>query len=593
MTSPGSGTEVSAARSSTSTPRRPRAPREAHRLRGYADSGGDRQGAASGASRRLALPATVGLGAATVALGLWGYLETVPAFGFSDALYAAIKLLGVEYDGEPAPPWQLEVARYLGVLTLTVAVIGIVATVARDRVNRARTRSVARHHYVIVGLGRRGMAVASALRADRRRVVAIDLDGDSPRVTVARSLGVTLIVGDAEDARTFRAAAAARADHMFISLNDDSSNLQALEAYLAAVPSGGPTVHVAIDNQLLWRELHRLALTWNGEGGAIEFVSLPDRAAARLVHEAGGDLAAGRIIVWGRGPKAARVAVHAVRWVLLDGGEPELVLAGPHAGDLEMELKRTEPWIAATLSTELVVEPSDTEPAAAFVAGLTHADALAGASILAKELRRATIVAEVATANSSTALSRSGFPVGRVRMVDADAQVLGGALFDGSAREVIARARHAYYVHQDLKRGVTPDENPSQRPWDELPDSLRESNRAFADSVGNRLADLGAELEPLTGPPVPAAISDELIEELARVEKDRWNADLLAKGWRYHNAPKDPERKRHPLLVDWDSLPEEEREKDRDSIRALPAFLARLGYELKIPQHAQAPAISR
>jgi hypothetical protein len=119
-----------------------------------------------------------------------------------------------------------------------------------------------------------------------------------------------------------------------------------------------------------------------------------------------------------------------------------------------------------------------------------------------------------------------------------------------------------------------------------LEPSLRKSNRDFATSVGARLADLGAELQPLTGPVRPALIDEALVEELAVVEHDRWMRDLLAAGWRYHAGDKDPVRKLHPLLTGWDALPEKEREKDRDGIRALPEFLARVGYELKIGQRA-------
>jgi len=532
--------------------------------------------------RRVAFPATVLFGATTIALGFWGFREAETGFGFGDALYGAMQLLALNYEGPVQPPWQLELARYLGALTLALAVIAILAAFARDRADRLRARLMTRGHHVVVGLGRRGMTVVSRLDADGARAIAVDVDRDSAGAVSARAEGVALIVGDAREARTYRDAAAPRAKHVLISLGDDSLNLEALEACLAAIPDRGPTLHVAIDSHLLWRELHRSALTWGGGGGTIEFISLPDRVAARLVEEAGGDLGSGRIVVWGAGPEAVRTAAHAVRWVLLNGDEPRLVLAGPHAEALEAELARTEPWIAAAAGTELVAEPEGSEPGAAFVVGVPHADALAGASALAKRLDSAAIVAAVPRVESISALRRSGFPVDRVELVDAEAQVLGPALFEGSARELIARARHADYVRQERRKGLTPDQNPSIRPWEELPDSLRESNRHFADSVGNRLADLGAELEPLTGPARLRGMDAALIDELARVEHDRWTDDLIANGWRHHDSDKDPERKLHPLLVPWEQLDEAERDKDRDSIRGIPEFLARIGYELRV-----------
>ena len=73
-------------------------------------------------------------------------------------------------------------------------------------------------------------------------------------------------------------------------------------------------------------------------------------------------------------------------------------------------------------------------------------------------------------------------------------------------------------------------------------------------------------------------LSDDEIEELARFEHDRWSSDLQRDGWRYTDGSKDPDRKLHPLLVPWEELSEEDREKDRDTIRALPRMLAAAGF---------------
>jgi hypothetical protein len=218
----------------------------------------------------------------------------------------------------------------------------------------------------------------------------------------------------------------------------------------------------------------------------------------------------------------------------------------------------------------------------AFVSGLQHADALAAAASLVRQLGEASIFVDVPRVDGAAALRRSGFPVDRVTFLTSAHDVLGASLFAGSARELMARAKHADYVEQERARGVPVDENPSLRPWEELPDSLRLSNRRFADSIGNRLADLGAALEPLTGAVGDPGVDPRLVEELARTEHDRWMEDLIADGWRYHDGEKDAVRKLHPLLVPWEQLDEADQEKDRDSIRGIPTYLARVGYELRI-----------
>ncbi len=119
--------------------------------------------------------------------------------------------------------------------------------------------------------------------------------------------------------------------------------------------------------------------------------------------------------------------------------------------------------------------------------------------------------------------------------------------------------------------------------WEELPASLRVSNRFFAQSVGGKLVQLGVGLTSLrsAAPPHGLPLDAEELDELAQAEHDRWMRDQIADGWRLTAGPKDPDRKLHPLLVPWEELDQVSREKDRDSIRALPMMLARIGYQIE------------
>jgi len=188
--------------------------------------------------------------------------------------------------------------------------------------------------------------------------------------------------------------------------------------------------------------------------------------------------------------------------------------------------------------------------------------------------------AAISTALSATRLRHSG-----VELVPTGELALGRALLRESGVEILARAKHEDYVARELTRGGSAGENPSLVAWQDLPESLRASNRRFAESVAVKLAAVGATLIPLT----PSRVQGDLelnpaqLEELAQDEHERWMKDLIADGWTHTGGPKDPERKRHPLLVPWEQLDEPEREKDRDGFRALPALLARVGYELRLP----------
>ena len=62
---------------------------------------------------------------------------------------------------------------------------------------------------------------------------------------------------------------------------------------------------------------------------------------------------------------------------------------------------------------------------------------------------------------------------------------------------------------------------------------------------------------------MPAEL-DELVEKLARNVHDVWAKSRIDEGWTYGEQRNDT-LKQHPCLVDYDELPELEKEYDRNS----------------------------
>lgn len=72
----------------------------------------------------------------------------------------------------------------------------------------------------------------------------------------------------------------------------------------------------------------------------------------------------------------------------------------------------------------------------------------------------------------------------------------------------------------------------------------------------------------------------ELLERLARSNHDHWAQLRFNEGWR-HGSMRDDGKKEHPDLVDYDDLPESEKDYDRKSVlETLKAIIA-LGYEIR------------
>jgi class 3 adenylate cyclase/tetratricopeptide (TPR) repeat protein len=146
--------------------------------------------------------------------------------------------------------------------------------------------------------------------------------------------------------------------------------------------------------------------------------------------------------------------------------------------------------------------------------------------------------------------------------------------------ESLAKAAHEDYCEQSRSRGETPTTSGSMRPWDQLSEDLRDSNRAQVADIPNKLKMLGLELVAGRGvPAIEIAITDAQVEDLAIREHERWMAERARSGWTY-GPIRDNARKRHPLMVEWDRLSETEKDKDRDTIRNLPRLIERAGFRV-------------
>ncbi len=553
------------------------------------------------ASKRLTA-VTAAIGLVTIVLGYLGLQQVEPRPSGLDSVYRAIELLGIQYSGPPSPPALLEIARFLGVLSLGLTVILILGALIRDTATNLWISAVKRGHVVVYGLGLRGASIARDLRLGGFKVVGVDRDPEGRVRAEDKGPTIAFLPLDATTAGAYKNAAASRAAHVVLALGDDSLNVQALEVAVQHLTERlgdreeQPSLHAILEDEELWRALHRRSFTWSQGGGAVEYLFIPDRVGLAMVEPVSRELEelddpeSERILIWGAGPKAVRTAVHAARAVLIGGREPELVLSGPTElrGQLRSELLEREPWLTERLASRQG-ESDDRDVRYAFVVCPSHADGLEGASQLVDRLPRARILVEVPRGGGRIALERSGFPVDRVTLINAEERALGVGTIEISARELLARANHDDYVAKELaaneekrRRGEKIEENPSLVDWSDAPPWLHEANRAFADAIGERLADLGAELVPLRGPPAQTSelFSKDRVAELAEIEHDRWCREKRAHGFR-HGETTDRERKIHASLVPFDQLPDDEKRKDRERIEAIPKLLAKMGYEVR------------
>jgi signal transduction histidine kinase len=142
--------------------------------------------------------------------------------------------------------------------------------------------------------------------------------------------------------------------------------------------------------------------------------------------------------------------------------------------------------------------------------------------------------------------------------------------------ELVARAIHEEYLTLQQKAGDTPETNPSLRSWDELPRRIKESNLRQVEDIWRAFHTINCSIALSTSSREPLfAFTEDEVEFLSEREHEQWVAERRKKGWIFGKI-RDDHNKVHNCIVPWRELAENEREKDRNAVRALPGILAKV-----------------
>jgi hypothetical protein len=541
----------------------------------------------------------IALALTVLILGTIGFHDEL-GFNFGDSLYNAIQLFGFGGHVPRNPNWQLQIARFLGPLIVGYAAIRGLIILFREQLQLLWFRAVLRDHVVVAGLGEVGRHLALRLSDLGAQVMVIEANPTNERIPGLRDRGVSVLAGSATDPVILRRAQVGRAAHLVVSCGHDQVDIEvAMSARLLRKRRGVLTVFLNLGEPSLWRTIKAPALE---EGAAhstrFEPFSLLDSAASLMVEEAhpfSDPSKSVTVLVAGDQSISQSLALHLAR-VWINSGRAadadlrlELVRSGA-ARDCRA-LQGRHPELASIC--ELTAAESDVESqemaarssdaAAIFVAYSDEARGLAAALAFRSATRREGVPITLAVREESGGVAESARASG-ISVFGIFTRALGAEFLDRGMNEVMARAAHEEYIHAREAEGETPAENPSLVAWESLPHSLRQSNRRQVDGIGPKLAAIDSVIVPA---PLLRAIGDHFrfsdaeLDRLAVLEHDRWHRDLTDEGWRRTADMKDPEHLRHPSLIPWEELSDEERQKDRDAVLAIPAILSRAGYAIE------------
>jgi len=571
---------------------------------------------------------------AALVLGWIGFDRSLAAPGqpgtFLDKLYLSLQLFVLQSGAVPPPvPWQLEVARFLAPATTAYATVSALVAVLDEQVSALRAR-LSSDHVVVCGLGRLGALVAKGLRGAGYDVVAIEADPQAVAIAACREAGIVVLVGDATDVTLLRTARVQRARQLVAVTGDDGANAKiAIDARRLVEGRDGPplTCFVHLLDGNLVGVLKQMSVARRGEGSfRLEAFNAAERGASALLreHPAFDDhgmtpFGPPHLLVVGLGEMGAHLVVDAARrWRSL----PE---ASGRRFKVTVVDNKAEQHVAALVeryprlrdACEMAAHRADLDSAEFQRAGFLF-DASGACDVTSVYV----CVGDDAVGLSAALHLRHRLVGRRVPIVVRTTQEGGVAAFLGGEvdpqaggelevfglldlvcrpdvllngqNEVLAQAIHEGYVRHRRDAGTAgepgaasepgvaaqPTPDPSAVPWEQLPDSLRESNRRQAADIGGKLRAVGCDVEPLADWDAPAlAFSADEVELLARMEHDRWRAEREVAGWHVAPAKSEP-RRESPYLVPWDKLTEDIKQIDRDTVRDMPAVLAGIGFEV-------------
>jgi hypothetical protein len=511
------------------------------------------------------------IAALALVAGYMGIAQVKPELGSLDVFYGTLQLfvLGNPLFDESQPwPWFLNVARFAAPAVTAYAIFETVRLIAAEQARWLRALTVA-GHTIVAG----DTPFADAITGLLQR----------------RGTTVTQIRG-ATDAAALRSAGIGRADVLIACADHRTDPWVNLVAALDASQierDGRPlTIHAQIADATLAFTARSLGMTPASKLN-VRFFNMEELAAAALAKEDGLNQ---DIAIVGMQAFGSALLVELARAWQRQGQTDALrvTIVGDDAESAVARLTATNPILATACALTAVDAghvPSGQAFSRVYVCYQDEAKALstalatpalwpADAGGLVVRLDRLTGIGQAFGGQGRLLDDMQG----RLRMISVlELASSAVATEREDVDERIARAIHERYLTQQLARGTAMGVTPAMAVWEQLPEDLRNANRAQAAGIRDKLNRIGCAIAVLDSPQAFSYRREEL-EMLSRLEHERWMADKLAAGWTYGN-PRDDAARQHDCLVPWEQLAESEREKDRDAVRNIPGLLADVGLQ--------------
>ena len=561
---------------------------------------------------------TVILGMALVAivLGCWGFAwfpaqAGEPPRTWLGVFYLTLQLFTLESGAlQGQVNWQLQAARWLAPGVAAYAAVQALAVILREQIDSLRLRW-RKGHCVICGLGHKGLLLAQGLLDKGERVVVLEQDEANGKIGQCRSRGAIVLLGDAADWEWLRKAAAHRAKYLISVCGDDAANAEvASYARRLAKNREGKrlTCLIHIASSQLFRSMRKHKMASQEDASLrLDFFNVHDSETRRLLSQypvfGEGCTAIDEpphLLVVGLGQMGDSLVHQAVeRWQLrhkATGQRLRITVIDATARRWEEAWRTFYPGLQD--ACELSIRPMDvaspdferaelpTDFTMVYVCLDDEAAGLSAALSLASTYAEPNVPVVVCAAEEAGLAMLLGAPGGgaegysNLRVFGVLDRTRDPGFLPNGTYEDLARLFHESYIKFFEGKRHTPGWESAMRPWKELPEHFRESNRLEAEHVLVKLRAVNCTLGPLIHWNAESfSFTEDEVETTARMEHERWMVEHFLNGWVRGEKRDDPQRI-HPLVVPWKDLPEEYKEYNRETIRGYPSLLAEAGFEI-------------
>lgn len=565
-----------------------------------------------------------GLWVIALVLGYVGFAFHFAALGESqspaDLLYLTLQLFTIE-SGAVSDPigWPLEVARWLAPTVTAYTALQTLALIFREQMQLVRLRFF-RNHTVICGLGRKGYRLAQGFRRRGEQVVVIEQDEENDLIEAAREEGVVVLTGSATRPELLRRTRIHTAKRVISVCGDDGVNAEVgIRSARLTADRKRTTLSciLHITNPRLCDLLREREIESGGiDRFRLEFFNIFDAGARAILNQYspfnGSTDRSPHVLVVGLGHLGENVVVQMAKRfsaVHKSSNERLRVTIVDWEADQKIEsLCLHYPQLSEIC--ELIPQTIDVRgPAFERAAFLFDAEGRCDVTTMYICLDDDVLGLSTALALRQQVLGQRIPIVVRMEQDVGLAKLVEGlhpednsfenlhafGLLDwtctpdqllGGTHERIAQAIHELYL------SFQNEPTAASVPWEELSEDYQESCRRQADHVGEKLRAVGCALAQLTDwNAAPLQFTREEVESMARMEHERWMEERLRDGWTH--GPKNEEQRTNPNLVSWHKLPEDVKKLNREMVRALPTFLAKVGLQVYRLERSQSPEDAR